>query len=92
LFVKDTRRRADPVDVACAVADDAVFCYLSVLAFHGLEHNLTTRTQFYVRHQIPRFGYDGQSYVPCRAGGGTVETRSVLTASGRARGGGSGQR
>jgi predicted transcriptional regulator of viral defense system len=77
-----SHRAADPLDVACAVADDAVFCYLSALLLHGLEHNLTTRTQFYTRHQIPLFDYAQQTYSPRHATGRTVEVRSIFTNSG----------
>ncbi|MDR1442989.1 MAG: hypothetical protein LBJ02_11540 [Bifidobacteriaceae bacterium] len=75
---------ADPLDVAVAVADDVVFCYLTALRLHGAAHDVTRVTRFYSRHGIARFAYGGQVFVPHRLGDREVDTQSLLTASGNA--------
>ncbi|MDR2567461.1 MAG: hypothetical protein LBC97_15660 [Bifidobacteriaceae bacterium] len=58
--------QADPIYVAAAAADDAVFCFLPALQLHGVLHNAVNVTQFYSGRQISRFEYAGQAYAPRR--------------------------
>ncbi|MDR0625810.1 MAG: hypothetical protein LBG11_00900, partial [Bifidobacteriaceae bacterium] len=74
----------DPLDVAAAVADDVVFCYLTALRLHGVAHDVTHVTHFYSRHGTARFAYAGQVFVPHRLGDRGVETQSLLAVSGSA--------
>ena len=74
----------DPVDIAVAVAQDAVFAYTSALQLHGTLHNLVNRTQFFTTRRLPSFTYDRQDYLPHQIGKRKPESQSLLTASGGA--------
>jgi len=74
--------QADPFDVALAIADDAIFCYMSALQLHGVLHNLVNLTQFYTAHRIPPFSYARLNYRPYRYPKPTPDTQSILTFSG----------
>jgi predicted transcriptional regulator of viral defense system len=74
---------ADPLDVAVAVAPDAVFCYTSALTLLGAAHNIGRRVRFIAASAVKRFTYDGVDYAPCRATGARLAPLSVLTPAGR---------
>jgi predicted transcriptional regulator of viral defense system len=73
----------DPLDVALAVAADAVFCYNTALRLLGTAHNLTRQVQFFTASVTKVFTYDGVDYVPCRARGARLAPQSILTSAGR---------
>ncbi|MCL2736540.1 MAG: hypothetical protein FWD75_07925 [Propionibacteriaceae bacterium] len=74
---------ADPLDVALAVAPDAVFCYTSALYLLGAAHNLTRQVQFFTNTPVRTFDYDGTRYLPYRLHDTPKATQSVLTPEGR---------
>ncbi|MDR0592005.1 MAG: hypothetical protein LBG60_01860 [Bifidobacteriaceae bacterium] len=74
-------RVAEPLDVAAAVDDDAVFCYLTALRLHGVAQDVTYQTHFYTRRDLDRFAYGGQLYVSHRLSGRTVDAERLLAAS-----------
>jgi predicted transcriptional regulator of viral defense system len=85
LYVSKTGRyeavRADPFDVALAVAPEVVFCRLSALQLHGVSHNLVNQVQFYPSRQVSPFDYEGVSYLPHRPGGREIEAETVFAQS-----------
>lgn len=74
---------ADPLDVALAIAPDAVFCYTSALHLLGAAHNLTRQVQFFTNTPAKAFDYDGTRYLPYRLHDTPKATQSVLTPEGR---------
>lgn len=56
----------DPVEIAMTVCPDAIFCYLTALQLHGVEHNISFTTQFYTAGTRKSFGYQERDYVPYR--------------------------
>jgi len=73
---------ASPFDVSAAVAEDAVFCYLSALHLHGILHNIVTVTQFYTVRHLDPFTYDGHAYQPRHRPKHHIDTQALLTVSG----------
>lgn len=74
--------RADPHDVAVAVAPDAVFCLMSALELHGASHNLIRQIQFQTDTPTTAFTYDGIRYLPQRGQGNRSFTQNLFTRSG----------
>jgi predicted transcriptional regulator of viral defense system len=86
LYVSESERffgiKPSPLEIASNAVDDAVFCYLSALQLHGVLHNAINNTQFYTRHRIPNFEYDGNWYHPFQLRERTIESQTVLFPSG----------
>ena len=86
LYISETDRfigtPPSPFDIASKAVDDAVFCYLSALQLHGVLHNVTSRTQFYTVHRVPRFRFSGQEYFPLRVNERLIETQSIFLTTG----------
>ncbi|MDR1712824.1 MAG: hypothetical protein LBR39_01520 [Coriobacteriales bacterium] len=86
LYVSKTGRFegavAEPYDVAMAAVDDAVFCCLSALQLHGVLHNTIYWTQFYTRHHLPVFSYEGQRYIPIYNKRQNIDLDRVMTLRG----------
>jgi len=73
----------DPLDVAVAVARDAVFGFTSALQLLGAAHNVTRQVQFFTGTPVKAFEYDGTRYVPHRAHGTSKDIQTILTPAGR---------
>lgn len=87
LYVSKTGRfegtTADPLDVALALAPDAVFCYTSALDLLGVAHNLTNRVQFFTTKPTASFTYDRVRYLPRSAAGTRPPPLGLLSPTGR---------
>jgi predicted transcriptional regulator of viral defense system len=86
LYVSDAERfsgiNPSPFEIATHTVDDTLFCYLSALQLHGVLHNVVNRTQFYTRHRISFFEYNGQEYYSFQLKDRAIDSQSILLSSG----------
>jgi predicted transcriptional regulator of viral defense system len=86
LYVSEAERFAgikpSPFEIAAKAVDDAVFCYLSALQLYGVLHNAVNRTQFYTRHRMLKFEFDGHEYCPHHNKDREVDSQSVVLPNG----------